>query len=138
MAEQRSRVAGAALVYFGIVFAAGFATGVVRGLWLAPRLGATGAVALELPVMLAVSWWAAGACAGWYGVPRRAGPRLAMGAQAFVLLQAAELGLSIVLGRSRAQILDAYATTPGLLGLAGQVAFALIPLAAGRRAGMSA
>ena len=54
--------------------------------------------------------------------------RLLMGGVAFVLLMVAELGVSIfAFNRSFAAHLAVYATTPALLGLVGQVAFALFP-----------
>ncbi len=46
----------AGVLYFGLVFALGFILGTLRVLVLEPRLGSTGAVLLELPVMLAASW----------------------------------------------------------------------------------
>ena len=61
--------------YFALVFAAGFALGVVRVLVLAPRLGALSAVALELPLILTVSWIACGWVLKRFSVPPRAGPR---------------------------------------------------------------
>lgn len=123
----------AALAYWALVFAAGFALGTLRVLLLAPRLGETAAVAAELPVMLALSWYAAGA------VPRRrplppGGPRLAMGALAFTLLLGAEAALGILaFGQAPAAWAAALATPPGALGLGGQALFALIPWLQGRR-----
>jgi len=47
--------------YFAVVFAAGFALGVVRVLWALPRYGERTAELMEAPVMLAVivaaAWW---------------------------------------------------------------------------------
>src|SRR5690606_39056760 len=49
----------AALAYWAAIFALGFVLGTVRTLWLAPAVGELAAVALELPVMLGASAWAA-------------------------------------------------------------------------------
>lgn len=118
----------AALAYFAIAFGAGFALGTVRVLLVAPRLGELAAVALELPVMLAVSWLAAGWCVRRFDVPARAAPRLVMGGLAFALLMLAELGVSVfAFGRSSADHLATYRQAAGLAGLAAQVAFALFP-----------
>lgn len=118
----------AALAYFAIAFAAGFALGTVRVLAVAPLFGELGAVALELPVMLAVSWLAAGWCVRRFTVPARAGPRLVMGGLAFALLMLAELGVSVfAFGRSPAEHLAKYRQASALVGLAAQVAFALFP-----------
>jgi hypothetical protein len=53
-----------------------------------------------------------------------------MGAVAFVLLMAAELGLSVfAFGRTVGEHLDTFRTAGGAAGLAGQIVFALLPLA---------
>jgi hypothetical protein len=122
--------AGAA--YFAIAFAAGFALGTLRVLVLAPRLGATGAVLLELPVMLAVSFFAARWTVRRFAVPDRAGPRLAMGGLAFALLILAGTLLGLALfGRTLAAQAATYAEPEAHLGLGAQVLFALMPLVAG-------
>lgn len=48
------RVLEAAAAYFAVVFAAGFVLGVMRTLWLVPRLGVRWAELAEAPVMLLV------------------------------------------------------------------------------------
>jgi hypothetical protein len=123
----------AGAIYFALVFAAGFAFGVLRTLWLAPLLGPTLAVGLELPLILTVAWLA---CARLLGrCPLSRGQAALMGATAFGLLLAAEAGLSIVLaGRSLREHLALYVEAPQLLGLAGQLAFAGFPLAQAWRA----
>lgn len=120
-------VAGAA--YAAVAFAAGFVLGTLRVLVVAPRLGELGAVALEVPVMLAVSWLACARLERRFAVPRAAGARLAMGATGFVLLQAAEVALGgVAFGRGPAEQLDALAHAPGAIGLVAQLAFAAIPI----------
>lgn len=120
----------AGVVYFAIVFAVGFVLGTIRVLVLAPRLGETGGVAVELPVMLSVSWIVCGRLLERSSVRRRWGDRLAMGFVAFVLLMAAELGVSVLaFGRSVAEHLGTYRSGGAALGLAAQVIFAAFPLA---------
>ncbi len=128
MAARLSTPARAGLAYFAIIFAGGFVLGTVRTLLLEPALGPLRAVALELPVMLALSW----IVAGWLTRGRPAlggtGPRLSMGSIALTCLLAAEAALAIaVFGQSPADYLAGLARPPGALGLAGQVLFGLMP-----------
>ncbi len=119
----------AGLVYFAVVFAVAFVAGVVRVLVVAPAVGAVGAVLLELPVILAVSWWVCGHLLKRFDLGNRPVERLVMGLVAFVVLQAAEMLLAVLaFGQSPAQYVAAFATLAGGLGLAGQIAFAVIPL----------
>lgn len=130
-----TRVPVAALAYFAAVFAAGFALGTLRVLLLAPVLGEVAAVLAELPVMLAVSFLAARWAAGRFAVPARLLPRLAMGAVAFLLLISAEVALGLwAFGRGLDEIAAGMAAPAGLIGLAGQAVFGLMPaiLIAGR------
>ncbi|MEZ5893191.1 MAG: hypothetical protein R3C58_08620 [Parvularculaceae bacterium] len=124
---MNAAIAGA--VYFLIAFAAGFAFGTVRVLALEPVSGPTLAVIIETPFMLAVSWFACRYCLRRYQVPASAGARLIMGGVAFAMLIGAEYLLSRYgFGRSSEAFLDAYRAPAGLIGLAGQVLFALFPL----------
>lgn len=117
------------VVYFAIVFTIAFAIGALRVTFVAPRTGPLVAVALEVPVMLACAWVAAGWIIARNRVPARAGPRLVMGIAAFALLIPAEFAVGIGLfGQSASDIASAMATAPGILGLAGQIGFALVPL----------
>lgn len=119
--------AGAA--YFVLVFTAGFLLGVLRALLLAPLLGETPAVVVELPVILAVSWLACAWLIRRFAVPPALAPRAVMGAAAFALLIAAEFGLAaLAFGRTPAEHLQTYRSLAGLLGLAGQLAFATFPV----------
>jgi hypothetical protein len=71
----------AGLVYFGCVFAAGFVLGVLRTLFVVPRLGETFAVAMELPIILVVAWIACRGLTNHFVVPSRFVPRAVMGAK---------------------------------------------------------
>lgn len=113
------------LVYFGCVFAIGFALGMVRVLYVAPRLGPLWAVAAEVPLMLAAS---AGVCHRLLrGRAVGRGEAGLMGAAALGLVLLAEAGLSLLAGRSLGAHLALYAELPHQIGLAAQIGFALLP-----------
>ena len=118
----------AAFAYWAVVFAAGFILGTLRVLALAPRLGEVAAVTLEIPLMLAVSWVASRGVCRRFAVPARLTPRILMGGVAFALLIIAEAALSVyAFGRTAGEWAGFLGTPAGLLGLAGQVGFAMIP-----------
>ena len=119
----------AGLIYFAIVFAAAFALGTLRVLYVIPHIGETGAVLIELPLLLVLSWWVCGAVLRRYAVPQHTGHRALMGWVSFTLLMVAELTLArFAFGRQPAEFLDGFATPSGAIGLVGQIAFALFPL----------
>lgn len=136
---------GPAAIYFSIVFAAGFVLGAVRTLVLVPRAGPLAAVAIELPLMLYVSWRACRWTVQRFAVPATTAHRLGMGAIAFALLMAAEFeltaGLLAITPASLPQCTHGpwpcfaatMATPQGLLGLLGQILFAAMPLIDMRR-----
>lgn len=124
---KRALAAGGA--YFLLIFLLGMALGTIRILLLEPRLGDVRSVLLELPFMLAASWFACGWLIRYLAVPAAASSRLAMGATAFVLLMVAELALGLfAVGETVAGHIAAYRNGAPLIGLLGQVAFAAIPL----------
>ena len=128
------RLLGAGLAYWAVVFALGFVLGTIRVLWLAPLVGLLPATALELPIMLAASWLAAGGLLRRFGIAT-SGMALAMGLTAFGLLMAAECLLGVAtMGMTPAQWLAEFRQPHALLGLAGQVLFALMPWWRVRRA----
>jgi len=121
------RVAMAGAVYWAIVFALGFALGTLRVLWVAPAIGLLPATMLELPVILTASWFAAGWLVRRFAIAS-SGEALAAGALAFATLMAAECALaSVLMGQSPAQWLAGLRQPHALLGLTGQVMFALMP-----------
>lgn len=115
-------------VYAAAIFLAGFALGTLRVLVIAPRFGDIAAVGIELPVILGVSWWVF----GWLARRQAAGPVSStwrVGLAAFLVLIGLELILSAVISEDGVRGFFANWLTPaGGIGLAGQIAFALIPL----------
>lgn len=132
---KRALAAGG--LYFLLIFLLGMALGTVRILLLEPRLGAIGSVLAEVPFMLAASWFVCGRLIRYLSVPAVVSSRFAMGASAFLLLMAAELALDLLaMGGTAAAHFAAYRGGAPLIGLLGQIAFALFPLvqaAAARR-----
>ena len=125
--SQPRQIAIAAAAYWAVVFTGAFALGVIRSLWLAPQIGALAAVACEVPLVLALSWWAARRITARWRIPG-GGPALAMGLIAFTVLMLAELGLAgLLAGQSPQQWAASLFTAVGVLGLGGQLLFALIP-----------
>jgi hypothetical protein len=119
------RTLRAAMVYFGVVFAAGFVFGTIRTLLLVPRIGALPAVLVEAPLILIVSWLVCDRVLAHWSVPPQWPWRLLLGVVAFALLIAAEMALARVLSGSS---LATYATAAAQVGLLAQLLFAALPL----------
>jgi hypothetical protein len=116
-------------LYFLLIFLLGMVLGTIRILLLEPRLGEVRSVLVELPFILAASWFVCGWLIRYLTVPATATARLATGATAFALLMAAELELSLfAVGATVAGHFAAYRDGAPLIGLVGQIAFATFPL----------
>ncbi len=116
--------------YFTLVFALGFALGMARTLLVgdASRSVRLVGVLVELPIMLWASWLLCGVVVRRFAVRPAIAARLLMGTVAFVLLMLAEgLIAALLLGRTPAEHLASYAELSHALGLAAQLAFALMP-----------
>lgn len=121
-----------AAVYAGLAFAAGFALGVARVLVLEPRLGPLGAVIVEGPPMLAISWLAARWIVGRWMSRARRERRLLMGVVGLGLLLLAELAISPLVNAGApagwlSAFFDKFLTPAGLVGAFLQLAFAGLP-----------
>lgn len=115
------------LVYFGAVFALGFALGTIRTIALIPVLGEVGAVLVELPVILSGAWWICGRIMRGRGATVT--EAALTGGTAFLLLMAGEACISLWLaGRTLADHFALYAEPAHQIGLAGQLAFAAFPV----------
>ena len=82
--------------YAAIVFAAGFALGSVRVFFVVPRLGARAAELLELPLMIALCFLAAGWTNRRLGAAAAVRRRLTVGVIALALLLAAEAATAVL------------------------------------------
>lgn len=117
--------ARAGLLYAIALFAIGFALALIRIPILAPRIGETAAVLVELPIMLIAAWHISRAIVLSMCLPHN--DRLRMGATCFPLLLLFELLLGLALGGTAAAIIAGWFAMPGLLGLAAQALAALFP-----------
>ncbi len=128
----RRATAGGA-VYFASVFLIGAGLGTGRILLLEPNLGPVPATLMELPLMIGASWLICGWVVKRLAVPADRSARLLMGGAAFLLLMAAELALTVFVSRgSIAGHFQAYRDSARLIGLAGQIVFAALPLVQAR------
>lgn len=121
----------AAFAYFALVFALGFVLGAVRTLFVhdAPGQGRLIGVLIELPVMLAASWYLCASVIRRLEVAATPGARSLMGGFALGFLLLAELMVGTLLfGRSAAQHFALYREPSYALGLLAQIAFGLMPL----------
>ena len=127
------RALKAGVAYFAFVFALGFVFGLARMIAMSrfPDFTRLDAVLLELPVILAASWLICRMLIQRLAV-REFSARSIMGAAAFALLMAAETALGMALGgETLASHFALFREPAHAIGLAGQVAFALLPMIAG-------
>lgn len=120
---------GAGFVYAGLVYAAGFALGAVRVLYVAPWIGMSTAIWIEIPLMLGTSWIVCGFVLRRSRPAPTWGERARMGAAAFAALIAGEIAVGVfVFGRAPVDALEILVGAENLPGLGTQILFALMPL----------
>ena len=128
MADRFTRIAAAALSYFLIVFAVGFACGPVRVFWLEPRLGEVLATLCEAPFLLTAMVLAARWLPGALRLKRDIASLALMGVGGLLLQQFADFAVGAFLrGMTPAQQVARFSTPPGLIYAALLVAFAAMP-----------
>jgi hypothetical protein len=119
----------AGLVYFALVFGAGFALGTLRILVIIPLVGVRTAELIEFPIMLAVSYVAAKRVIKWLAVPSILTTRIGMGAFALILLLAAEFGIVLWLrGMSLAEYFETRDPLTGSIYYFSLLIFAALPV----------
>jgi hypothetical protein len=118
------------LFYYALVFTFAFATGAARVLVVAPRTGPTIAVLIEVPIIIAASWIVAHLLLRDHGLSLW--QRATMGATAFALTMASEAALSwLMRGERPTEWAGTLTTHLGVIGLAGQAIFGLMPMVVG-------
>jgi len=131
------RTAASALLYFVIVFAAGFLLGPIRVFWLEPQVGPTIAVLCEAPFLLAVM----AVAARWVPLKLHLGrdpTSLAlMGLGALILQQVADVSVGVGLrGITFDAQLAHFGTAAGRIYAAMLLAFAVMPVLINRRSAL--
>jgi len=123
-----TQILKAGALYFGIVFAVGFALGVIRVLWMVPQFGARAAELMEAPFMLAASFLAARWTVRRLAPPNTAWSRLQVGVIALAILLTVEFTLVLwVRGLSFREYLDSRDPVAGTVYLLLLAVFAVMP-----------
>ena len=124
----------AGLIYFALVFSAGFVLGTVRTLWVVPRVGTRLAELMEAPIMLVVTIVAARWIVRHFAIPYVPLARLGMGGIGLGLLLVAEFGLVLWLrGIPIREYLASRDPVSGTVYYAMLGVFAIMPLFVARR-----
>lgn len=127
-----------ALLYYAVVFGAGFALALIRVPFLVPRFGVRIAELIEMPIMLSIIFFAARWIVYQRLTPATAATRLATGLIALGLLLLTEF--SVVLWLQGLTLQEAIVNRDPVAGAAYALSlmlFALMPLLVARRNGAS-
>jgi len=114
-------------------FALGFILGVIRTMIVAPAIGVSAAVMIELPLLLLAMAWRARAIVRQPPELFGTANLVIMGITGSLVLMLAELLLGLALGIGAQQWYEDLFHMPGVAGLAGQGPLALFPLLFGSR-----
>lgn len=127
------KILKAGLLYFTLVFGAGFILGFIRVLWVVPRFGTRMAELMETPIMIAVIVIAARWIVRHYAVPFTLTSRLGMGCIALCLLLVAEFTLVLWLrGLSLSEYFASRDIVSGTVYYLSLGVFAIMPLRVAR------
>lgn len=126
------------MAYFALVFAAGFALGMIRVPFLVPRLGERAAELIEMPFMFFAIVVSARFIIRRFSLPADFRARLAAGFLALGLLLIAEVLLAVALQeRTLGEYVASRDPVSGIVYLAMLALFALVPLLLARGASAS-
>ena len=124
----------AGVLYFALVFGAGFVLGAIRMLWVVPRFGMRIAELMETPIMLVVTILAARRIVRHLAVSLMPSRRLGMGCVALCLMLIAEFTLVLSFrGLSISEYLASRDPVSGSVYYAMLGAFCIMPLLVARR-----
>jgi hypothetical protein len=128
------KILKAGVLYFVVVFGAGFVLGTIRTLWVVPHVGTRIAELMEAPLMLVVTVLAARWIVRQFAIPPVVSDRLRVGAIGLALLLAAEFGLVLWLrGLSVREYLATRDPVSGTVYYLMLVVFAVMPIFVARR-----
>ena len=132
--DRVMQVLKAGVLYFALVFGAGFVLGPVRILWIVPRFGTRMAELMETPIMLVVIIASARWIVRHLAVSSTTSSRLGMGCVALILLLVAEFTVVLWLrGMSMSEYFASRDPVSGTVYFATLALFAAMPLFEGRR-----
>ena len=132
--ETDMKILKAGIIYFILVFGAGFVFGPIRLLWAVPRFGTRVAELMETPLMIAVILVAARWVVRRLALPPTLYARLTMGCIALCLMVTAEFALVLRLrGLSLGEYLAGRDPVSGTVYYMSLGVFALMPLLVARR-----
>jgi hypothetical protein len=124
----------AGILYFVLVFGAGFVLGPIRVFWVVPRVGVRMAELIEAPIMFAVIVVAARWIVRRLGMPPATSSRLGMGFIGLGLLLAAEFMLGYLLwGLSITEVITSRDPVSGSVYYALLGVFAVMPIFLARK-----
>ncbi len=128
------QVLKAGVIYFALVFGAGFVLGTIGVLWVVPRFGERMAELMETPIMFVVTIFAARWIVRRLAVPFTLLSRLGMGCVALGLMLAAEFTLVLWLrGLTIAEYFENRDPVAGTVYYVMLGVFAIMPLLVARR-----
>jgi len=128
------QVVKAGVLYFALVFGAGFLLGTIRTLWAVPRFGTRIAELMEMPLILIVTIVAARWTLVHLSVPSVSSARLGMGCIALILMLVAEFGFVLwIRGLSIRQYFATRDPVSGTMYYVMLAVFAALPLLVVRR-----
>ncbi|MDH7499551.1 MAG: hypothetical protein QHH30_04115 [candidate division NC10 bacterium] len=124
----------AGVLYFALVFGAGFVLGPIRILWAVPHFGSRAAELMETPILLVVIFLAARWIIRRFAVPATPSKRLAVGFLALGLLVVVEFTVVLWLrGLTIREYLANRDPVAGAVYLASLGLFAVMPALVARR-----